>query len=263
MTTPFEPHRFRTSAEYYVRGRLDYPPRLIERVVQLSGLTPKDAVLDLGCGPGFLVTAFSPYAAKVVGVDPEPAMLAMAENYIRDHSAHVTLKQGSSYDLSPEWGTFHLITMGRSFHWMDRPATLNSLTKITTQNAVVALFGDTHINVPENQWHKKFESILEPFSERDPAHINRKKNSDWLQHEAVLLTSPFHRLERISVIQKIQTPIEQIVDRALSRSTTSPEKLGDDLPSLVEKLKTELTPEAPHGFLTEVVEFKALLAFRT
>lgn len=262
MTPVFEPRRFRTAAEYYTQGRLDYPPRLIERVVELSGLTEKDAVLDLGCGPGFLVAAFAPYAVRAVGIDPEPAMLAAAEKYVRKHGVQVTLQQGSSFDLSPELGIFHLITLGRSFHWMDREATLDFFTKITTKNAVVALFADAHLSVPENKWWEKFEDIIETFSLRDPVHHDRKKNPNWLSHEAVLLKSPFHRLERISVIETIQTPLENIIARALSLSPTSPEKLGDDQPALIEKLTTALTPESSHGMLTEVVSLEALLAFR-
>jgi len=67
----FEPRRFRTSVRYYIRGRLSYPEKLIERVI------------DLGCGPGFLAVAFAPHVQKVIGVDPEPAMLEAATTYAR------------------------------------------------------------------------------------------------------------------------------------------------------------------------------------
>ncbi len=56
---PFQPRRFRTSAEYYLRGRLPYPAELIERVASVTGLGRGDAVLDLGCGPGLLAAALA------------------------------------------------------------------------------------------------------------------------------------------------------------------------------------------------------------
>ena len=37
-----------------MRGRLAYPQELIEHVIELTALKRENAVLDLGCGPGFL-----------------------------------------------------------------------------------------------------------------------------------------------------------------------------------------------------------------
>jgi ubiquinone/menaquinone biosynthesis C-methylase UbiE len=61
---------------------------------------------------------------EVVALDPEPAMLAAAADYVRERGVRISLQQGSSYDLGAHLGMFQLVTMGRSFHWMDRPATL-------------------------------------------------------------------------------------------------------------------------------------------
>src|SRR5262245_4898832 len=75
---PLEPSRFRTAAQYYLRGRPPYAAGLIRRVVQLCGLDATHRVLDLGCGPGQLALAFAPFVGQVVGIDPEPEMLRIA-----------------------------------------------------------------------------------------------------------------------------------------------------------------------------------------
>ena len=260
---PFEPRRFRTSVEYYVRGRLAYPDALIERVVALTALTRQHAVLDLGCGPGFLAAAFAPHAGKVIGLDPEPAMLEAAAAYARGKGVDVTFQPGSSYDLGSLPGPFHLVTMGRSFHWMDRTATLAALDRIVTPGGAVALFGDNHLQVPQNQWHERFKAVREPFAEKDPAHVmTERRDGSWLRHEAFLLQSVFNRLERISVVQQVETPVENLIDRALSLSTTSPERLGPEMETMVDQLREVLNREATGGIIVEVVEFEALLAFR-
>jgi len=151
-TVPFEPRRFRTAAEYYLRGRLSYPDALINRVISVTGLAPHHSVLDLGCGPGLLAAAFAPHVQKVIGIDPEPAMLEAAAVYARGKEVEVTFQLGSSYDLEKLTGTFHLVTMGRSFHWMDRAATLEALDRIVEPDGAVALFKDSHLEVPQNQW---------------------------------------------------------------------------------------------------------------
>lgn len=260
---PFDPHRFRTAAESYARGRLNYPAELIARVVLLAGLKETHRVMDLGCGPGFLAVAFAPYAREVVGVDPEPAMLEQAAQYAAQSRARIQWVLGSSFDLGEDLGRFQLVTMGRSFHWMDRPATLETLSKLVSDNGAVALFGDAHLDMPTNHWKKRFEEVLKPFAEKDPSHGgHRRGNPSWLPHEAVLLDSKFNHLERISVVRQIETPVERLVDRALSMSSTSPQRLGAELGRLMERLRAALSEEAKDGVITEVVESEALLAFR-
>ena len=83
-------------------------------------------MLDLGCGPGQLAVAFARLGCAVTAMDPEPDMLAAAAKEAAASGVSVNLVEGSSYDLSAGCGPFHLVVMGRSFHWMDRAATLCS-----------------------------------------------------------------------------------------------------------------------------------------
>jgi trans-aconitate methyltransferase len=120
----FEPRRFRTAARHYLAGRPPYAARLIEDVAEFCGLSTRHRLLDLGCGPGQLAKAFAAKVGSVLGIDPEPEMLALARE---DAAPNTEWRQGSSHDLGPELGRFQLVTMGRSFHWMDRVETLRRL----------------------------------------------------------------------------------------------------------------------------------------
>ena len=263
MPVPFDPHRFRTNAAYYVSGRLSYPDTLIERVAVRIGLARQDRVLDLGCGPGFLAAAFAGRAGEIVAVDPEAEMLAVAAAYARERGLQISFREGSSYALADDLGLFRLVTMGRSFHWMDRAQTLGRLAQLTTGDAVVGLFHDHHLDIPENRWTRLFKEVMEPYKRRDAGRtMFGFESPSWVRHEAFLLDSAFSRLERISVIQRLQTPIERLIDRALSMSATSPERLADELPEFVSKLERVLRQEAPSGVLPEVVESEALLGFK-
>ena len=82
--TTYEPRRFRTTVPYYARFRLNYPPALIARVLEIVGLKPGDRAMDLGCGPGLLAIPFARAGLKVTAVDPEPEMLAAAEASARE-----------------------------------------------------------------------------------------------------------------------------------------------------------------------------------
>jgi ubiquinone/menaquinone biosynthesis C-methylase UbiE len=256
---PFNPRRFRTAAAHYLAGRPPYAPRLIERVAASSGLRTTDRVLDLGCGPGQLAQAFAPCAGEVLGIDPEPEMLRLAS---QNAPANVRFLEGSSYDLGPRHGSFHLVTMGRSFHWMDRVDTLNRLHGLITPNGLVALFKDQHPDIPENAWRRGYMALLERHEAEDKTR-QWWRQPDFLPHISVLLASPFCELEEISVIERRKIPAQALVDRALSRSTTSRAQIGDARTgALVADLTALLNQLAPDGNLTEVVASKALLARR-
>src|SRR3954452_3194362 len=59
---------------------------------------PADAVVDIGCGPGFYVAALAEQAASVTGIDPSASMLTVAARKTAGHS-NVTLLQGEANPL--------------------------------------------------------------------------------------------------------------------------------------------------------------------
>jgi ubiquinone/menaquinone biosynthesis C-methylase UbiE len=136
---PFEPNRFRGAAAHYRAGRRPYPPVLIRRVAEATALNEQSRVLDLGCGPGDLAIGFGYFAGEITGLDPEAEMVAEAVAAAQGLTPNVRFHQGSSYDLDLNLGCFQLVTMGRSFHWMDRAQTLRSLDQIVETGGALAL----------------------------------------------------------------------------------------------------------------------------
>jgi SAM-dependent methyltransferase len=256
---PFDPRRFQTAARHYA-ARPQYSPRLITRVAQTAGLTPDSRVMDLGCGPGNLALAFAPFVGSVVAVDPEPEMLALAESAMGDLRSRIVLIQGSSNDLGLHFGTFRLVTIGRAFHWMDREQTLQRLDEIVEPEGAVALFAVRHVATPQTAWLGEYRDIIERYADGKADW----RGPDVTPQEAVLLDSPFRRLERVSAIERSMVTAGTLVDRALSMSRTSPGRIGADG---VEKLTAAIRDMAARTSagsesLVEVTESEALLAWR-
>ncbi|HTU53299.1 MAG TPA: class I SAM-dependent methyltransferase [Acetobacteraceae bacterium] len=258
---PFDPHRFRTAAQHYRAGRVPYPPALIRRVAQAMPLGEEHRVLDLGCGPGQLAIGFGYFAAEVLGLDPEPRMLAAAAEAAQGLTPNVSFRQGSSYDLGPHLGRFHLVTMGRSFHWMDRADTLSRLDGLIESGGVIALFRDAHLDVPQNAWRKQWREITDRYASDDLVREQRRAGT-WLPHESFLLASAFSRLERVSLIAERLSTTESLIDRALSMSSVSRARIGERADQLVEELGALLAEVAPEGTASEVIEWSALIARR-
>jgi SAM-dependent methyltransferase len=250
---PFDPDRYRSAAAHYERGRVPYAPALIARVAEVTGLGSRHRVLDLGCGPGPLARSFAPLAREVTAIDPTPEMLGAARALAGD-ATNIRFVAGSSYDIGPALGHFHLVVMGRSFHWMDRADTLRRLDQMIEPAGALALFADSAPDVPANAWQKVWQDIRERYEPKTGPH---QHDPAWIRHEAILLDSPFARLERFAVIERRAIDVETVVQRALSMGSTSPAHLGERMAAMVAEIRAALA-----DVREEVVETSALVAWR-
>jgi SAM-dependent methyltransferase len=254
MPEPLDRERYRTAAAHYERGRVPYAPALIRRVAGVVGLGRRHRVLDLGCGPGPLARQFAAFAEEVVAMDPTPEMLNAARA-LADGIANIRLVAGSSYDLGPQLGRFQLVVMGRSFHWMDRVDTLRRLDGLVEAGGALALFQDSAPALPANAWRKVWLDICASYEPKTGAH---QHDPHWVRHEAILLGSPFHRLERFAVVERRAVDVETLVQRTLSMGSTSPSHLGEQGTAAI----TADIHRALGDVREEVVETSALVAWR-
>jgi len=256
----FQPRRFRTAAQHYLAGRPPYAPRLIRHVARLTGLGPDHRVLDLGCGPGMLAGAFAPLAREVIAMDPEPEMLRIAEAEFGE-AGRISFVRGSSFDLSPAPGPFRLVTMGRSFQWMDRPDTIRRLDALIEPDGAIALFNSGHRDAPDTEWIAPYRDLVRRYAADDRTHVKRGAGG-WVDHEAILLGSAFSILDEIAVIERRAVTVAQLVERALSRSSTTEERLGAAASGFAVEIEALLSPMANDGMLSEVIATYALIARR-
>ena len=253
--------RFRTAVAYYDRYRLDYPQRLLARVRDLAGLKPGNPVLDLGTGTGMLAIGFAKLGMTVTAMDPEPDMLAAAAGRAKAAGVAIDLAAGGSADLRPGMGPYRLVTMGRSFHWMDRTATLAMLDKIVAPGGGVALFHDAHPPVEENGWFRTLCAVQDRFGRRAAPHIAERRGGH-RRYEPFLFASAFTQLDGLSVIIRQPLTVDDIVGRAFSMSVSSREALGPRAEEFAAALNQALRELSPDGTFTEVAELVGLLARR-
>jgi hypothetical protein len=68
--------------------------------------------------------------------------------------------------------------------------------------------------------------------------------------------------ERRGVIKRRQTPLEHFVERALSMSSVSRDRIGARVDELAREVREVMAPFAQEGMVVEVVESEALIARR-
>jgi len=106
--------RFASTASLYEHLRPPYPGEFFRSVAQRLGLSKQRSLIDLGTGPGLLALGFAPYVGRIVGVDPEPAMLDAARRAAASAGHAVTLIEGKVETLAPDIGSFDVVTIGRA-----------------------------------------------------------------------------------------------------------------------------------------------------
>jgi SAM-dependent methyltransferase len=253
--------RFRTAAVHYTAGRPPYPRALIEDVAGLCGFTREHRLLDLGTGPGMVAIAFAPYVGSVLAVDPEPEMLRIAREAVRAVGVAVEVREGSSETLEPAWGQFRAVTLGRSFHWMDRASTLRRLDGLLEPKGAVILFDDELADTPENEAVRAWWAVIERYSADDPVRAARRA-PEWQDHEAVLRASAFSQIDRLLHLDKCAVTVEGLIHRALSMSSTSASRLGPRTEAMVADIQAALAPFAATGEMVEPMEWTAIVARR-
>ncbi|MGP0072412.1 MAG: class I SAM-dependent methyltransferase [Bryobacteraceae bacterium] len=245
--------RFDSTVPYYARFREPYPASFFREVARREGLQGPEGqpgsarLIDIGCGPGSLAIGFAPYVKSCVGVDVETEMLAAARVEAARAGVHVDLIQARIEDLPPDLGCFEAVTIGRALHWFDREEAIAVLERIVCANGWIAICGTRTHSAAAQGWVGIFHDVRRSWSS-DPDetryHINIE---DWFRG------SRFAQRDLVEVTETHQVTIPDLIGRALSLSTTSPEVLGDRRPAFEAALREALEPLSDGGVFDEQV----------
>jgi SAM-dependent methyltransferase len=118
---PYDPTIYLGSAAHYRAGRPPYSPELESVLTKELRLDGTARLLDVGCGPGILTVRLAPLFDEVVGLDPDPDMLAEAQRVAAERRlGNIGWVRAVAEDLPQAApGPYRLVTFGQSFHWTD------------------------------------------------------------------------------------------------------------------------------------------------
>jgi ubiquinone/menaquinone biosynthesis C-methylase UbiE len=255
------PSLFAGTASYYARYRPGYPKIFFDKVIERFHLDGRGRLLDLGCGTGQLTIPLSWHVAEAVGVDPEPEMLAEAASQAQAvRATNLTWAVGTLTMLSSRLGHFQLVTMGRSFHWMDREQVLATLAEMVDDGGGIVIVNDSCLVRPATAWQQAVEEVQQRFL-GPTSKIRRDNVADAPErHDTILIRSSFRHVDRIvHNLERVWTA-EQIIGYLYSTSVPIRRILGDQRTAF-ERAVTDTLRGFDHGDqFIEPVTLEVLIA---
>jgi len=255
------------TAWYYARFRPQYPPSLVTILRENFGLDGTGRLLDLGCGPGPVALALAHLFREVVAIDPDDGMRAEGERLARERGIdNIEWRFGGSMDLSPALGQFNLVTMGNSFHWMDRARTLDALYDLVTDGGGIAVVGEGAPIPPPpmTRWRAAITAVLKtylgdrplPWESPGPPLLAER-------HESYIARSRFKDLASYQESFDVEWTIESMLGNLYSTSFCSRRVLGDRVDAFERDLRAAILAVEPVGILKgEPPEFFAYMAWK-
>lgn len=155
---------------FYHRYRRGYPPPVIDRLVDVFGLTGDDVAIDLGCGTGQLTFPIARRVRAAVGMDPEPGMLARARQAASEQDVqNVTWVLGADTDIPAvaslaggnQIGT---VTVGQALHWMRYRELFHALIPVFRPGGGIAVVTNgTPMWLQDSSWSRALRGFLEEW----------------------------------------------------------------------------------------------------
>jgi SAM-dependent methyltransferase len=122
---------FGGDAGRYDRARPGYPGALIGRIVAAS---PGPDLVDVGCGTGIAARLFAAAGCRVLGVDPDPRMAALAR------AGGTGTEVATFEDWDSRGRMFDAVTAAQAWHWVDPVAGAARAASVLRPGGVLAVF---------------------------------------------------------------------------------------------------------------------------
>lgn len=242
--------RFASTVEFYSGYREPYSARFFPIVAERLGLSGTEKLLDIGCGPGLLAIGFAPFVGEVTALDPEASMIAAARAAAAEARVNISFVHEKLEQFSVP-STFDLITIGRALHWLDRETALPVLRQIVGGSGRILVCGASNRDTPEFPWVKPYDVARRSFTPEGDEKRYRLKGNTWFAG------SCFEKIDVITVAERRDVTLAELIGRALSKSNTSPAALGSRREEFEAQIEAAVEPFARNGVLQEEIVSRA------
>jgi ubiquinone/menaquinone biosynthesis C-methylase UbiE len=244
---------FKGTAEYY-KHRPQYPDEIISEIAKELSLDGSGSLLDVGCGPGSLSIPLSHYVEHVVAVDSSSEMIREGMKRASEEGvANISWRTIAGEELTPDVGTFRVVTFGNSLHWFDQAKMLDFVHHVLEPHGYVVIIGVSSIwrNSPE-LWQQKILSIIKKYLGEERKTLDGTFPKKQSSYSDALRAAGFANIEVKDLsFPKRALTADEIIQEQHSTSYAAPELFGDRRAAFDEELKRELLTISPINVFEE------------
>jgi SAM-dependent methyltransferase len=254
----YDPTIYAGAAAHYRYGRPPYSPQLEAVLAEELGLDGSGRLLDGGCGPGILTVRLAHLFDEVVGLDPDPDMLAEGRRVAVERGiGNIRWVQARAEELpGAAPGPYRAVTFGSSFHWTDEPRVAEAVYDMLEPGGGLAMIVHTVEGRPRPPSpgqppipHAEIEALVEKYLGPDrragqgPAPVRTHRFED------VLVRTPFGAPESIFVpgIPDLLRDSESVLSGYFSFSWAAPHLFGDRVEEFARDVRELLASRSPEG----------------
>ncbi|WP_018722320.1 class I SAM-dependent methyltransferase [Salinispora fenicalii] len=224
---------FHGTVGFYRQFRPDIPEAVADILDAAVPAGSPRRLLDVGTGVGLVVEALRGRFDDIIAIDPDPEMLAAAENALRPRlpaNAQLRLEEITAEEFTPPAGwQADLVAICRTFHWLDQARVLNQLDAQISPDGVVAIFADKSFWVAHHDWELAVRRVIQDFLGEE----RRAGSGTFHEHRRpdiqALRDSPFNQVEEFVVPVHRTWTANSILGYLHSTSFAEPELFGDRL----------------------------------
>jgi ubiquinone/menaquinone biosynthesis C-methylase UbiE len=254
---------FAGAAGYYEQGRLPYAPGLADAFARCLDLDGRGRLLDVGCGPGTVALLLAPLFEAVVGLDPDPDMLAHASRAAaRRGIGNATWVRQRAEALPAGLGSFRVVTFAASFHWMDRPRVASAVATMLDAGGAVVQVDAPGYRAEDLAAEAQSGTLPFPPPPDDALDQLRRQylGSGRRAGQSIRNTSPsgedqvfqeagFLPAETVTVPDRraVELGIDDVVARVFSLSSTAPHLFGGRREDFERDMRQILAQASPPG----------------
>ncbi len=251
-----DPDLFAGTADYYRDFRVPYPKVLIDSLTAELCLDGTGTLLDVGCGTGEVIEAIGGQFARVLGIDPDPGMLAQVSGRVQQPGfEHVKLRSMKAEDISSLGETYRMVTFGASFHWTHRISAARSVKEMLDPGGVIVLLGSNSPWTGQEKWQEialgQLKSYLGEQRRAGGGHFEESS----LRHQEILEQAGYSDVRTVDFDVPHTWTLENFIGYLYSTSFASREVLGDRASAFESGLRKALLDYDSNGTYQETMHF--------
>jgi SAM-dependent methyltransferase len=173
-------------AEQYDRVRPGYPESLVDEVVASLSLQRGDAVLEVGCGTGKATVSFAARGLRVVAIEPDENMAAVARRNCTGFDVDVVA--ASFEDFLDTDRSFALVLSAQAWHWVQPGLRVTKAHELLRDRGALALcwnrpdWPDTEVSrALDAAYERSAPGLGARTPGRSPQDVGRKACTDELE----------------------------------------------------------------------------------